>query len=87
LPEIFSFDERMKAALPAHEKFSTVSVTDAVCPSRQCPLILDGGVPLAWDHGHLTAEGSSYVTERLAPLLEPPSFRGDANGSAQGAAR
>jgi hypothetical protein len=69
LPDIFIFDERMKAALPAHEKFSTVSVTDAVCPARQCPLTLDGGVPLAWDHGHLTAEGSSYVTERLAPLL------------------
>jgi hypothetical protein len=70
LSDIFIFDERMKAALPAHEKFAYVSVTDAVCPLRQCPLTLDGGVPLAWDHAHLTAEGSSYVMGKVAPLLE-----------------
>jgi hypothetical protein len=70
LPDIFIFDERMKAALPAHDKFSYISVTDAVCPLRQCPLTLDGGVPLAWDHAHLTAEGSSYVMEKVAPMLE-----------------
>jgi hypothetical protein len=69
LPDIFIFDERMKAALPAHEKFAYVSVTDAVCPARQCPLVLDGGIPLAWDHAHLTAEGSSYVMGKVAPLL------------------
>jgi hypothetical protein len=70
LPGIFSLDQMMKAALPAHEKFSYISVTDAVCPSRQCPLTLDGGVPLAWDHAHLTAEGSFHVMERVAPLLK-----------------
>ncbi len=66
---IFSLDQMMRAALPAHEKFSYISITDAVCPLRQCPLALDGGVPLAWDHAHLTAEGSSYVMERVAPML------------------
>jgi hypothetical protein len=70
LPGIFSFDRMMKAALPPHEKFAYISVTDAVCPQRQCPLTLDGGVPLAWDHAHLTAEGSAYVMERVAPMLE-----------------
>jgi len=69
LPDIFSFDERMKAALPPHEKFAYVSVTDAVCPARQCPLMLDGAIPLAWDHAHLTAEGSSYVMDKVAPML------------------
>ena len=59
----------MKAALPAHEKFSYVSVVDAVCPTRQCPLTIDGGIPLAWDHAHLTAEGSVYVMEKVAPML------------------
>jgi peptidoglycan/LPS O-acetylase OafA/YrhL len=70
LPEIFIFDERMKAALPSHEEFAYVSVTDAVCPARQCPVTLPGGVPLAWDHAHLTAEGSSYVMGKVAPLLQ-----------------
>jgi peptidoglycan/LPS O-acetylase OafA/YrhL len=69
LPDIFILDQKMKAALPAQEKFSYVSVVDAICPSRQCPLTIDGGIPLSWDHAHLTAEGSVYVMDRLAPML------------------
>jgi hypothetical protein len=68
LPDIFLLDEKMKAALPAQDKFSYVSVVDTICPARQCPIIIDGGIPLAWDHAHLTAEGSVYVMERLAPV-------------------
>ncbi len=69
LPDIFALDQKMKAALPAQAKFSYISVVDAVCPVRQCPLTVDGGIPLAWDHAHLTAEGSVYVMNRLAPML------------------
>jgi peptidoglycan/LPS O-acetylase OafA/YrhL len=69
LPDIFVLDQKMKAALPAHDGFSYISVLDAVCPARQCPLTLDGGIPLAWDHAHLTAQGSVYVMERLMPML------------------
>jgi peptidoglycan/LPS O-acetylase OafA/YrhL len=69
LSDIFALDQMMKAALPPHEKFSYVSVVDAVCPARQCPLTIDGGVPLAWDHAHLTAEGSAYVMDKLTPML------------------
>jgi peptidoglycan/LPS O-acetylase OafA/YrhL len=69
LSEIFDLDRKMKAALPAHDGFSYISVVDAICPERQCPLTIDGGVPLAWDHAHLTAEGSVYVVSRLAPML------------------
>ena len=69
LPDIFSLDQKMKAALPAHEKFSYTSVVDAICPSRQCPLTIGGGIPLSWDHAHLTAEGSVYVMDRLVPML------------------
>lgn len=69
LPEVFSLDARMKAALPTDELFVYVSVLDAVCPARQCPVTLDGGVPLAWDHAHLTAEGSMLVMGKLLPKL------------------
>ncbi len=69
LPDIFALDEKMKAALPAREKFSYISVIDALCPARQCPITIGGGIPLAWDHAHLTAEGSVYVMDRLAPML------------------
>jgi hypothetical protein len=69
LPDIFSLDQMMKTALPAHANFSYISVLDVVCPTRQCPITLDGGVPLSWDHAHLTAEGSSYVMDKVVPML------------------
>jgi SGNH domain (fused to AT3 domains) len=69
LPDIFGLDRMMKAALPAREKFSYISVVDAICPARRCPLTIDGGIPLAWDHAHLTAEGSAYVMESMMPML------------------
>jgi peptidoglycan/LPS O-acetylase OafA/YrhL len=70
LPDIFTVDQAMHAALPANGSFSYVSVVDAVCPERQCPLTVGEGVPLAMDHAHLTAEGSVHVMERLLPMLE-----------------
>ena len=69
LPDVFALDRMMQAALPAHGGFSYVSVVDAVCPDRQCPVTIDDGIPLSWDHAHLTAEGSEYVTARLLPKL------------------
>jgi peptidoglycan/LPS O-acetylase OafA/YrhL len=68
LPEVFSFDQVMRAALSDTQDFHYVSVADAICPGRQCSLTVEG-VPLAFDHAHLTAEGSVYVAARLVPLL------------------
>ncbi len=69
LPDIFALDARMRAALPPRDKFSYVSVVNAICPARQCPLTIDDDIPLAWDHAHLTAEGSEYVVNRIAAML------------------
>ena len=69
LPDIFTLDRMMRAALPKADGFFYVSVVDAICPQRQCPLTIDGSIPLSWDHAHLTAEGSVYVMQRLAPML------------------
>jgi|ERR1041385_3186078 peptidoglycan/LPS O-acetylase OafA/YrhL len=69
LPEIFALDTRMREALPSRDKFSYVSVVSAICPARQCPLTIGEDIPLAWDHAHLTAEGSEVVVDRIAPLL------------------
>src|SRR2546430_14542440 len=67
LADVFALDAKMKAALPAAEKFSYVSVLDAICPARQCPVTVDGGVPLASDHAPLTAEGSVAGVQRVVP--------------------
>ena len=69
LPSVFGVDRKMKAALPNSESFSYVSVLDAVCPERQCPLTVDDGIPLTVDHAHLTAEGSKYVSTKLLTEL------------------
>lgn len=69
LSDVFTLDAKMRVALPGREKFTYVSVLNAMCPARHCPVTLDGGVPLAWDHAHLTAEGSVLVMERLIPRL------------------
>ncbi|MBV9980056.1 acyltransferase family protein [Bradyrhizobium sp.] len=69
LPDIFALDAMMRLGLPASEGFAYISVEDAVCPDRQCPVTIGDGIPLSWDHAHLTAEGSVYVMERLVPKL------------------
>ena len=69
LPDVFALDRMMQAALPAADRFAYVSVLDVVCPARQCPLTVAGGIPLSWDHAHLTAEGSVYVMNKLVPML------------------
>jgi peptidoglycan/LPS O-acetylase OafA/YrhL len=69
LPDIFALDARMRAALPSRDRFSYVSVVNAICPARQCPLTIGEDIPLAWDHAHLTAEGSEYVVGRIAATL------------------
>jgi len=57
--DIFDLDQKMRLALADSEHFTYLSVLDTACPARQCPLMLDGGVPIAWDHAHLTTEGSA----------------------------
>ena len=75
LPNIFSFDRRMEQALPHVTAFSFVSVVDAVCPAQRCPLLVGEEIPLAFDHAHLTAEGSVFVADKIAPLLGPRKTR------------
>jgi hypothetical protein len=69
LPDIFALDAQMRTALPSREKFAYVSVVSAICPARQCPLTIGEDIPLAWDHAHLTAEGSEYVVNRIESML------------------
>ena len=69
LPDVFALDAKMRATLLKGGRFTYVSVINAMCPARQCPVTLDGDVPLAWDHAHLTAEGSVVVMQRLVSML------------------
>lgn len=78
--DIFPADEKMRAALPDSARFSYVSAIGSVCKQRECPSMLSNDVPLTWDYGHLTVEGSAYVIDRIPwppALLQGTGQRSD----------
>jgi hypothetical protein len=42
-----------------------VSLYQAICPSDQCRVRDEDGLPLAFDYGHLTARGSAFVARQI----------------------
>ena len=46
-----------------------VSILDRLCANGNCPLTTSTGVPLQFDTLHLTAEGSHFVAEKIAPAI------------------
>src|SRR5271170_671604 len=46
-----------------------VSVYDSVCRGGVCDEFAEGDIPLQFDAGHLTAQGSIQVARRLASIL------------------
>jgi hypothetical protein len=59
LADAFALERMMQQALPSSCRFTYICVLEAVCPGRHRPLTLGGGIPLSFDHAHLTAEGSA----------------------------
>ncbi len=47
-----------------------ISIYKAICP-KECTVAIDGKIPLQYDYGHVTAEGSIEVTKRIKPQLFP----------------
>ncbi|EJN08096.1 acyltransferase family protein [Herbaspirillum sp. YR522] len=46
------------------------SLIGALCAQRSCKVTVDNGVPLQFDYGHLTVEGSRYVVGLMMPVLD-----------------
>lgn len=44
-----------------------LSIYDAICPQNRCDESVAGDVPIQFDTGHLTAEGSVELGRRLSP--------------------
>ncbi len=68
-PGNFDLDKQMKDEFQNESGLTYVSVLDAVCPQRQCPVLLAGGVPLTWDSKHLTPEGSILIGQHIAKAV------------------
>ena len=58
------FDKQM-AALAVRNQFEYISWTELLCSQGHCPIETPDGVPLVYDYGHLTLEGSRYIAEKL----------------------
>ena len=54
-----------------------LSVYDSVCRDGRCDEFADGDIPLQFDAGHLTAEGSVEVGRRLSAFLVGKLARAD----------
>ncbi len=54
-----------------------LSVYDSVCRDGRCDEFAEGDIPLQFDAGHLTAEGSIEVGRRLASFFGGKLARAD----------
>lgn len=72
VPDIFALNAKMKSSILVRDGISYVSILDVVCPEQKCPARLADGVPLSWDHAHLTAEGSILIGSHIAQAAKLP---------------
>ena len=72
-----------RPAVSAGSRYDTPfcrNVYDAICRDGRCDEFVQGDVPIQFDVGHLTAQGSIEVGRRLAPLFARKLARtGDAS--------
>lgn len=64
----FQIDARMSADFSNMPRVHYLSVLRSVCQDRSCPAVIDG-VPVQWDHTHLTTPGSELVARKLFPAI------------------
>ncbi|RDJ24092.1 acyltransferase [Bosea caraganae] len=57
-----ALDEELAQAL-RNSGATYISAFKTLCPSDQCVTLTTSGVPVQWDYGHLTREGSQFVAE------------------------
>ncbi|MGY3452567.1 acyltransferase family protein [Bradyrhizobium sp. USDA 4353] len=70
LDESFAVDAHLRQLSRGYENVRFISVLQAACPNRICPLTANAETPIVWDTLHLTPEGSHYVLESLKPQLD-----------------
>ena len=86
--QVFETD-RVLREVAARAGVRYVSLVDALCRGRRCRTLAGPGVPLQFDYGHLTAEGSRTVVAIIRPEIEAALPARAAHGvvrDAQGAA-
>jgi peptidoglycan/LPS O-acetylase OafA/YrhL len=62
-------DSSLRDLLKNQPQTDYVSLLALLCPDTDCVLQTPEGAPLAWDGGHLTAQGSEFVASRIVTAL------------------
>ncbi|QFR31846.1 acyltransferase family protein [Ancylobacter sp. TS-1] len=68
LPAVAVKDREMQAHFAGNPDITYISVFDAVCPAKQCPLMVEGE-PLQHDSSHFTQAGVNYFGRPIASLI------------------
>jgi hypothetical protein len=69
--------DRVMSRLVTASGATYLSVYDAVCRDDRCDEFAEGNVPMQFDEGHLTAEGSVEVARRLSAAFVKKLARAD----------
>ena len=71
-PEPFVFDARLRRITTGLAHVSYASPIEYLCFGGQCQVLAGKAVPLQFDYGHLTAEGSRVLAPAIVAALPPP---------------
>ncbi|QPF85894.1 acyltransferase [Bradyrhizobium genosp. L] len=63
--------DRAMSRLAADHGAAYVSLYEAICHDGRCDEYVEAAVPMQFDEGHLTSQGSIELGRRLAPFLAP----------------
>jgi hypothetical protein len=69
VPERKQIDQQL-ASLKLPDGVTYVSVYSTLCPST-CRLWAEAGIPLQFDYGHLTKQGSIVLAKQVGPRFLP----------------
>jgi peptidoglycan/LPS O-acetylase OafA/YrhL len=69
---IRQFDDQMSDLAGTRWKVQYISYFKLLCDSKSCIEYADPGVPLQFDHSHLTSQGSVFVAEKLKESHQLP---------------
>lgn len=65
LPFVRETDDTLREQLKDVPKTEYVSLLNLMCPQGECPLSVSG-MPISWDKGHFTAQGSEFAGRLIA---------------------
>lgn len=63
---LLDIDNRMKIRYRENNQVTYISLLDALCKDNEClAKVDDNNTPLVWDYGHLSLDGSKYITHEV----------------------